>query len=94
MPVWRNPVSAPTVRFMSCHRRKLSMTSGISRGSRPIFRHQPQLRLDCSPAICPFSHSATGTPFCARKNAVLTPMIPPPITTTPVCAGACVSDCS
>ena len=38
------------------------MIKGISRGSRPILRHQPQLRLDCSPAMWPFSKRATGCP--------------------------------
>src|SRR5277367_1941509 len=68
------------------------MASGISRGSRPILRAQPQLRLDCSPAMWPFSHSTTGMPLRARKNAVLVPMMPPPTTTTPVRAGSSVSD--
>ena len=38
------------------------MMSGISRGSRPCLRTQPQLRLDCSPAMPPFSQSTTETP--------------------------------
>jgi len=63
------------------------MISGISRGSRPILRHHPQLRLDCSPAICPFSQRTVETPFCARKSAVLAPMIPPPTITTSARAG-------
>ncbi len=33
------------------------MINGISRGSRPICRTQPQLRLDCSQAISCFSQS-------------------------------------
>src|SRR5579884_2598865 len=92
MPHWRKPVSAPTRSFMPCHNRRLSMISGISRGSRAILRHQPQLRLDCSPAMCPFSHSTTETPFSARNRAVLTPMMPPPMTTTSACAGTASSE--
>ena len=63
------------------------MARGISRGSRPILRHQPQLRLDCSPAMWPFSHSTVGMPRWARNSAVETPMMPPPMTTTSVEAG-------
>ena len=51
---------------MPCHWRRLSMIRGISRGSRPCLRTQPQLRLDCSPAMSPFSHRATDTPRWAR----------------------------
>ena len=54
--------------FRPRHRRRLSSASGISRRSRPITRVQPQLRPDCSPPISPFSHSATGIPFSARKQ--------------------------
>ncbi len=68
------------------------MISGNSRGSRPILRHQPQLRLDCSPAMWPFSHKATETPFSARNSAALVPMIPPPIITTSARAGRTSSD--
>ena len=50
-----------------------SIISGNSRGSRPILRTQPQLRLDCSPARIPFSQSATETPRSARNRAVLIP---------------------
>src|SRR5262249_8884666 len=82
MPEVRKPVSASTISFMPSHIRRLSMASGNSRGSRAIFRHQPQLRLDCSWAMCPFSHSATETPFRAKNNALLVPMIPPPTMTT------------
>ena len=91
MPLRRKPVSAPTIVFISAHRRSASIASGSSSGSRPILRHQPQLRLDCSAAIWPFSHSTTGTPLLARKNAVQTPIIPPPITTTRVRVGVSVS---
>ena len=68
------------------------MISGISRGSRPILRHQPQFRLDCSPAMCPFSQRTVDTPFCARKSAVLVPMIPPPMITTSARAGSASSE--
>src|SRR5437016_5544095 len=91
-PQLRKPVSASTVRFIPSHSRRLSMTSGISRGSRTILRHQPQLRLDCSPAMCPFSHSTAETPFCARNSAVLVPMMPPPTITTSARAGRLGSD--
>jgi hypothetical protein len=87
MPARRNPVSPPISRFISCHSFIASIASGTSRGSRPILRHQPQLRLDCSAAISPFSHTTTGTPLAARKKAVQMPMMPPPITTTSVAAG-------
>src|SRR5215471_4180792 len=92
MPHWRKPVSASAIAFISGHSRNASIASGISRGSRPILRHQPQLRLDCSPAMWPFSHSTTGMPLRARKNAVQVPMMPPPITTTEVRAGSSVLD--
>ncbi len=92
MPQRRKPVSASVRAFISGHSRNASIASGISRGSRPILRHQPQLRLDCSPAMWPFSHSTTGTPLRARKNAVQVPMMPPPITTTPVRGGASLSE--
>ena len=52
----------PVARSCRSQRRMDSRIKGISRGSRPILRHQPQLRLDCSPAIMPFSQSATDTP--------------------------------
>ena len=51
-----------TSRAMFSHSRSARMIAGNSRGSRPCFRIQPQLRDDCSPAIRPFSHSTTGTP--------------------------------
>src|SRR5262249_13765692 len=57
-----------------------------------IFRHQPQLRLDCSWAMCPFSHSATETPFRAKNRAVLVPMIPPPTITTSTRVGRASSE--
>ena len=87
MPQVRKPVSASTRWFIPCHRRRLSMTSGISRGSRAILRHQPQLRLDCSPAMWPFSHSTVETPFSARNSAALVPIMPPPMITTSARAG-------
>src|SRR5262249_19110276 len=62
-----------------------------SRGSRPILRTQPQLRLDCSAARAPFSQSTTGMLRSARNIAVLTPMMPPPITTTSVARGGFAS---
>src|SRR5690349_6203990 len=92
MPQGRKPVSASVSVFNSGHSRRASIASGISRGSRPILRHQPQLRLDCSPAMWPFSHNTTGTPFRAKKNAVQVPMMPPPTTTTEVRAGRSVPD--
>ena len=70
------------------------MLSGISRGSRPMVRTQPQFRLDCSPPIRPFSQSVTETPRCARKRAVLTPAMPPPTTITSEWTGASTSDCT
>jgi hypothetical protein len=63
------------------------MMSGISRSSRPAWRHHPQLRLDCSQAMCAFSHRATRTPLRANINAADVPMMPPPITTTSVLVG-------
>ena len=87
MPLLRKPVSPPTCAFMPAHRRRLSMASGNSARSRPIVRHQPQFRLDCSPAMRPFSHSVTETPFLARWSAALTPTMPPPTTTTSARAG-------
>jgi hypothetical protein len=63
------------------------MASGISRGSRPIWRHQPQLRLDCSAPTSPFSHSTTSMPRSASSSAVQAPMMPPPMTTTPARSG-------
>ena len=44
------------------------MINGSSRGSRPILRHQPQLRLDCSPAMCPFSQSDDRDPLLREKE--------------------------
>src|SRR5215468_5670740 len=87
MPAWRKPVSPSIVRSIACQMRSDSTMSGISRGSRPCCLQNPQLRPDCSPAISPFSHNATATPFCARKNAVDVPMMPPPMTTTSTRAG-------
>src|ERR1051326_1725660 len=92
MPVRRKPVSASISLFNSFHSRSASIDSGTSRASRPILRHQPQLRLDCSAAISPFSHTTTGIPSRARKKAVHTPMMPPPTMTTTVRAGISGSD--
>jgi hypothetical protein len=65
-PVRRKPASAPASFCMSSHRRNASRASGISSRARPCCRHQPQLRLDCSPPTWPFSISATECPFFAR----------------------------
>jgi len=86
-PHSRKPVAQSVKRSMSRHNRKLSTISGISRSSRPVCRHQPQLRLDCSQAMYAFSHSATGMPRAASDSAAEVPMIPPPMTTTLVDAG-------
>jgi len=72
----RKPVSAPTSWFMAAHMRRLSMLSGISAESRPIVRHQPQFRLDCSPADASLFAQRHGDTFLARWRAALTPMIP------------------
>ncbi len=61
---------------------------GSSAQSRPCWRIQPQLRLDCSPATRPFSTSTTLTPASARKKAVAVPAIPAPITTTSASSGS------
>ena len=71
--------------------RTLAMASGTSARSRPMVRHQPQLRLDCSAATRPFSTTVTATPFSAKASAVLIPATPPPITTTPVRLGSSAS---
>ena len=55
---------------------------GNSPGSLPCWRTQPQLRPDCSPAMRPFSQTTTDSPFWRRNQAVITPMTPPPMTTT------------
>jgi hypothetical protein len=68
-----------------------SSISGISRGSRPILRTQPQLRLDCSAASAPFSQSTTDTPRSASASAVLMPTMPPPTTTTSAAGGGAAS---
>jgi hypothetical protein len=47
-----------------------------------MIRTQPQLRLDCSCPMPPFSHSVTRNPRSANSSAVDDPMMPPPITTT------------
>jgi hypothetical protein len=43
------------------HRSRLLLAIGSSRASRFCCRHQPQLRLDCSAPIRPFSTSTTET---------------------------------
>ena len=68
------------------------MINGSSRGSRPCWRHQPQFRDDCSPAICPFSNKATGIPRSASVRAAETPIIPPPMIATSVSLGSCWSE--
>jgi hypothetical protein len=59
--------------------RRLSIMIGNSPMSRPCWRTQPQLRLDCSPAMRPFSQSVTEGPVRRRNHAVITPMTPPPM---------------
>ena len=88
MPQRVKPVSPPMRAFMPSHRSQRHRISGISRGSRPIWRHQPQLRLDCSAAISPFSRSTTSTPRSASSRAVETPAMPPPMTQTAACLGS------
>ena len=88
MPAGLNPVSASVSAFMPPHSRRLPIASGSSRRSRPMVRHQPQLRLDCSPPIAPFSLSATEMPRRARNSAAHTPMMPPPIMTTSTRCGS------
>ena len=65
--------------------------SGSSTGERHCWRTQPQFRPDCSPAMRPFSKSATDTPLRARKYAVELPMIPPPMIATSAAAGSGLS---
>jgi hypothetical protein len=91
MPHCRKPVSAPTRSFMPRQASSDLRMSGISRGSRPICRHQPQFRPDCSQAISPFSNSVTSMPRSASSKAVETPTMPPPITATAVRRGRVVS---
>ena len=50
-PHSRKPVALSVNRSMSRHSLRLSTINGISRSSRPVWRHQPQLRLDCSQAM-------------------------------------------
>ena len=69
------------------------MAIGISRGSRPCTRTQPQLRLDCSPATRPFSHTTTLTPCFVRNQAVDTPSMPAPMITTLAFAGIASGFC-
>ena len=88
MPERRKPRSGSELVLQADPRSAwLSIISGSSRGSRPILRTQPQLRLDCSAASAPFSQSTTETPRSARNIAVLTPMMPPPMTTTSAARG-------
>ena len=62
--------SKPSVSPISCaaesHSARLRVAIGSSRASRFCWRHQPQLRLDCSAPIRPFSSSATRNPRRAR----------------------------
>src|SRR6516164_9260381 len=55
MPSRRKPGSAPISDWSRPQMARLSLISGISALSRPCWRHQPQLRLDCSPAMLAFS---------------------------------------
>jgi hypothetical protein len=91
-PLSRNPVALSVSRSMSRHRRRLSTISGISRSSRPVCRHHPQLRLDCSQAMYAFSQSTTGMPRAASDSAAEVPIMPPPMITTLVAVGSCSSD--
>src|SRR5258708_4517144 len=77
---------------MSRHNRRLCTIRGISRASRPAWRHHPQFRLDCSQAIYPFSQSTTGIPRLASVSAAKVPIMPPPMTTTLVAAGITSSE--
>ena len=86
-PVWRKPSASPNSCARLCQIRRLSTMIGSSAGSRPCWRIQPQLRLLCSAAIRPFSHSVTVRPRSARCQAVITPMTPPPMMTTSQAAG-------
>ena len=65
-----------------------SIMIGSSSRSRPCWRTQPQLRLDCSPATRPFSIRATFAPRCARNHEVAVPMIPAPMTATSTASGS------
>ncbi len=65
-----------------------SIMIGSSAKSRPCWRTQPQLRLDCSPATRPLSQSSTLTPRSARKKAVAVPATPAPMTATSTASGS------
>ena len=67
VPPWWKPTSSPSRAGSSFQIARLSIMSGSSTGERHCWRTQPQFRPDCSPAIRPFSNSATATPDCARK---------------------------
>ena len=82
MPQRVNPMSSPISREMDSHRFTLSIAIGTSAASRPCWRIQPQLRLDCSPATRPLSQTSTDEPAWRRNHAVEMPMTPAPITTT------------
>ena len=86
-PPRTKPTLSPISLSSSLKIRMLSIIIGSSRGSRPCRRTQPQFRPDCSPAMCPFSHSATLTPCLARNHAVDTPTMPPPTMTTSAVGG-------
>ena len=92
-PLWRKPSSASPVSLASvCQMRFDSIMMGSSAGSRPCWRIQPQLRLDCSPPTRPFSHSVTCTPALARKYAVEIPTTPPPMMSTSVACGSALAN--
>ena len=76
-----SPASPRQIRFDS-------IMIGSSSRSRPCWRTQPQLRLDCSPATLPFSISATFAPCRARNQAVDVPTTPAPITATSTASGS------
>lgn len=98
-PPCTRPISSLVWRASACQCRFASTMIGSSCGSRPCWRIQPQLRLDCSPAMRPFSTSTARSPLRARNSAVVTPTTPPPITTTsarsdsgPLCATGLLSE--
>src|SRR5262245_61480421 len=91
IPTWRKPVSVPSLEFKPRHSLRDSIINGISRESLPIWRHQPQLRLDCSQAISPFSQIVTSSPRSESSSAVAQPSMPPPMTTTSVRDGIVLS---
>ena len=60
------PVSSPLSAANCSHSSRLLVAMGSSRASRFCWRHQPQLRLDCSAPTRPFSTTATDRPRRAR----------------------------